>query len=945
MEIDIRTVILGLAVGNLVFGLVLLLFQSDGSNSQHFLFLIPGKLLQGAGWALLFGQGVLPDWLSFTLGNSLLITGTAYDSWAMYRIMQRPVSRRLQIASAVIVVLCCVLATPLSPGGRVAVTSAAMTTFFALGGRAMLGSGSGNLWLRRFIGWSAWLMAAVLAVRAVWAALTPAEFSLLSANTIQIAMFALLYYTMLATGFGLVLLAKDIADAGLRVSEARLRSYFELPLVGITVNSLTKEWLEVNASLCAMLGYTAEELPRLTWADLTHPDDLAGDQALFNRLLAGEIDTYTLQKRYIRKDGRVVWVDLAVGCVRKPDGSVDYTVALLHDITASKLAEVALRESEERFRLAFSNANTGMCLVDLQGNLLQVNEKMCAIFGFSRQELERMTVNDLALPEDTAVSPQYIKGAIHGSGDTATFVKKYRHRDGHIIHGEVAASLVRDSHGEPRYFISQIKDITARKQAEADLVVAKEQAEAANRAKSEFLANMSHELRTPLNAILGFSDLMSRDANLTPDQQEYLTIVHRSGEHLLHLINDVLDLAKIESGRVTVQMREVDLHGLLDDMGRLFGAQAAAKGLHLQVMRSPDAPRFIYTDEGKLRQVLINLLGNAVKFTTAGCIELGVAPASATAAPDGCRLRFVVQDTGVGIAADDLPIIFEPFVQVGRDHRLQEGTGLGLPISRRFARLLGGDLTAASAGVVGQGSRFVLEIPVSIVDGAGAGAATARRAARLAPDQQDYRLLVVDDRAESRRLLGDLLARMGFAVRTAENGAEALLVWEEWQPHLIWMDLQMPVMDGRTAARRIKATAQGQRTVVIAVSAGVPSELHADMLADGCDDFIRKPFREEEIVNCLVRHLGVALVYTAPPVAAPSTTGWEGAPAEWRRQVQQAAAAADVMGLRRLAASVEEEQPQLAAALRSRLGAFDYAGILAACAADGGKATQRGFLG
>jgi len=460
-------------------------------------------------------------------------------------------------------------------------------------------------------------------------------------------------------------------------------------------------------------------------------------------------------------------------------------------------------------------------------------------------------------------------------------------------------------------------------------------------AKSRFFANISHELRTPLTLLLAplESIRQKRDVQLDAQTRDWLDTMHANGMRLLKLINDLLDLVRLESGQMQLRPETFSVPELVKGLVSAVHKMADDKRVKLRTEIADSVGDF-WADRDKLEKIFLNLLFNAIKFTPGGGeIIFGVNRTTDNG------LRFVVKDTGVGIAADDLPIIFEPFVQVGRDHRLQEGTGLGLPISRRFARLLGGDLTAASAGVVGQGSRFVLEIPVSIVDGAGAGAATARRAARLAPDQQDYRLLVVDDRAESRRLLGDLLARMGFAVRTAENGAEALLVWEEWQPHLIWMDLQMPVMDGRTAARRIKATAQGQRTVVIAVSAGVPSELHADMLADGCDDFIRKPFREEEIVNCLVRHLGVALVYTAPPVAAPSTTGWEGAPAEWRRQVQQAAAAADVMGLRRLAASVEEEQPQLAAALRSRLGAFDYAGILAACAADGGKATQPGVPG
>jgi signal transduction histidine kinase len=255
-------------------------------------------------------------------------------------------------------------------------------------------------------------------------------------------------------------------------------------------------------------------------------------------------------------------------------------------------------------------------------------------------------------------------------------------------------------------------DISERKRSEAALAAAKETAEAASRAKGEFLANMSHELRTPLNAILGFSDLMIRDNSLSPNQKENLSIINRSGEYLLGLINDVLDMAKIEAGRVTLQERNFDLRHMLGDLITLFQIRAAAKGLVLSVSLNPAVPFWVYADESKLRQVIINLVSNAVKFTPSGSVDLSVRVLETA---DGPRLIFAVEDTGPGIAADDLTRIFEPFVQTASGHASQEGTGLGLPISRRFVQLMGGTLTVTSSGVPGEGCVFQFDIPLVLV--------------------------------------------------------------------------------------------------------------------------------------------------------------------------------------------------------------------------------------
>jgi len=418
-------------------------------------------------------------------------------------------------------------------------------------------------------------------------------------------------------------------------------------------------------------------------------------------------------------------------------------------------------------------------------------------------------------------------------------------------------------------------DITERRQAEDDLRVAKQQAEAANQAKSAFLANMSHELRTPLNAILGFSQLIARDPNLTPSQQENLGIVNRSGEHLLKLINDVLDMAKIEAGQQTLQSAPFDVRNLLNDLDALFRIRAGSKGLHLELECAPDVPEWVVSDEGKLRQILINLLANAVKFTSAGQVGLrvGVQPEAPA------RLVFEVRDTGTGIPAGDLPHVFRPFFQAVIPGRPAEGTGLGLPVSREFAHLLGGEITVASQGIPGQGTTVTLHIP--LLPGEGPVLAEEQKpvrahALRLQEGQRAWRLLVVEDQPQNAVLMALMLSQYGFDVQTARNGEEAIATWQAWQPDLIWMDLRMPVMDGWEAARRIHAAWREnpalRKPAIVALSASVFRAPGANLSAAGFDAFVSKPFRDSEIVEVLEKFLGAKFIYEAPP-EAPAQPG------------------------------------------------------------------------
>jgi CHASE2 domain-containing sensor protein/CheY-like chemotaxis protein/nitrogen-specific signal transduction histidine kinase len=431
----------------------------------------------------------------------------------------------------------------------------------------------------------------------------------------------------------------------------------------------------------------------------------------------------------------------------------------------------------------------------------------------------------------------------------------------------------------------------------AALEQAKIDAEAANRAKSMFLASMSHELRTPLTAILGFGELLSHSASLDPEDQEYVTIINRSGEHLLNLIDDVLELAKIEAGAVSLNLVSTNLASLLDGVRNMFYLKAAAKNLTLHTDFAPDLPQWVQLDEGKLRQVLINLLGNAVKFTDRGSITLrvnqqaiepenGASPvhhpanhqwgeSNLAAAPQSQFLRFEVEDTGIGIASHEVNQLFQPFVQTESGRKLQKGTGLGLAICRQFVQLMGGNTSVQSS--LGQGSIFAFEIPVLPAPEDKPISQKAQRVWRLAPNQAEYRALVVEDYIDNRRLLVELLSEAGFAVRSAADGSTAIAEWQQWHPHLILLDIQIPDLDGYEVTRQIRAAETHPQpaiesaaalpasstlllascTVILALTADGFKQHQEAILAAGCDDVIWKPFQEVTLFSKIAEHLEV----------------------------------------------------------------------------------------
>ena len=386
------------------------------------------------------------------------------------------------------------------------------------------------------------------------------------------------------------------------------------------------------------------------------------------------------------------------------------------------------------------------------------------------------------------------------------------------------------------------------------------EAEAASQAKSLFLTNMSHELRTPLNAILGFSQLMCRDSTITAAQKESLNIINRSGEHLLNLINDVLEMSKIEAGKVVLNHEAFDLHQLLQTIQQMCQIKARAKGLWLEFHLDKDLPQYIVGDSRKLRQLLINLLSNAIKFTQSGGVTVRAFADLAARSGDRLRLYFEVTDTGRGIAPEELPKLFDPFVQTKSGIQSEGGTGLGLAISCQFAKLMGGTIETSS--VLGEGSTFTFDIQVELADPSRIEVlAPTKQVKGLKLGQPDYRIAVVDDRDDNRLVLNQILQSVGFKTRTATNGSEAIALWYQWQPDLIWMDMRMPVMNGYEATKKIKQQFYYKQTKIIAITASAFEQQRAKIMSAGCDDFVVKPFTETIIFDKLTQHLGVEFIY------------------------------------------------------------------------------------
>ncbi len=919
----------------------------------------------------------------------------------------------------------------------------------------------------------------------------------------------------------------------LRKSEALFRNFFSSVPIGMAITSPDQKWLEVNERLCAILGYTKAELTAMTWTELTHPDDLDKNMVLFHKLLSGEIENYSIDKRYIRKDGDIVYASLNVNSQRNVSNSITYLISSIDDVTDRRKTEAALQASEqmlrtiydlvpigisitdpeghiidcnkmsemllgitreehlrrsyvgkewaivrmdgtimpfdeyastralkeqqvvrdvemgivkpegttwisvsaipstnpnygviiayvditlrrhteaelqetsEQLRLAFENANIGMCLVDLNGRLFKVNDKMSAIFGYSKAQLECITVNDLAVPEDTALSVDFIEKAVRGIKESTVFEKRYYHQLGNIIHTQVSSSLVRNLAGEPLYFISQVQDITDRKQAldalavrerlfrdisdtsplaiymsrgidqvgeymnptftrlfgytindvpsanewwplaypeteyrnqlmkewqcrveraiethsaikpmetvvtckdgternvswyfvsvghqnwafgldftdakqaqirlqrlNETLKVRTQEAQASNIAKSQFLATMSHEIRTPMNGILGMAQMLLMQDLTDYQRQDYARTILTSGKILLNLLNDILDISKIESGKIQLELLNVKPSLVIHEVAALFAESATLKSLQLEHRwLGPEASYLM--DRFRLHQIIANLVGNAIKFTENGRIM--VEGHEIERKDKIALLEFSVDDTGIGIAEEVQHLLFKPFSQVDSSiTRKHGGSGLGLSIVQRLARMMGGDAGVESRP--GYGSHFWVRIQAGVAaesNGSTGHTDNTGNTENAHHRQLAIKILVVEDNQTNSDVISAYLRKFGGSVLIAENGQRALdTITSGEHIDVILMDLHMPVMDGYTATKHIRRweiAHKQSRHPIIAITSDAFEEDRQLCLATGMDDFLTKPVDLEKMRRIILK-FPFGIEHTAPAV-------------------------------------------------------------------------------
>ncbi|MEQ8973773.1 MAG: PAS domain S-box protein [Coleofasciculus sp. C1-SOL-03] len=724
---------------------------------------------------------------------------------------------------------------------------------------------------------------------------------------------------------------RKLLEQKLRTSEGKMRAVFEaMPDIILIIDPQTNDIEVAPTRPSRDVGESAHLISQ------TIAEFLDGDNApIWFQLIRQVVKTQEpIHFDYSLDDAdQRVWFTASIAPL--PNNSV---IWVARNITDRKRTQFALYQSEEKFARAFRSSPSAMTITRLSdGCHIDVNHSFCQFTGYSAPEILGRTALDLHLWVNQKDRNRMLK-AISNNGIIRNYEFEFRTKSGNIRTALLSAERITLDNQPCLIAVSQ--DISDRKQAEFALQRAKETAEQANRAKSQFLSNMSHELRTPLNAIIGFAQLLGRDASLTPEQRDHIGIICRSGEHLLSLINNVLQLSKIEAGQIKLDCYSFDLYGLLITVEEMFKLSAQKKGLQLVFDYEQTLPRYVDTDEGKLRQILINLLSNAIKFTSQGGVTLRVKEVQGEQGklgeqgnPIPQKLRFEIEDTGSGIAPEELDSLFEAFVQTETGRKSLEGTGLGLPISQQFVQLMGGEIQVNSR--LNQGTIFTFDININLVEGIELETQSATpRVVGLVPGQPNYRILVVDDRLESRLLLIKLLTSVGFSVREAVNGQEAIAIWTSWEPHLIWMDMRMPVMDGYEATKRIKGHLKGQATVVLALTASAFEEERSLVLSAGCDDFVRKPFREDVIFNKIAHYLGVQYVYEQP-TASTASAGERPAshqpltaqaltimPKEWINELYQAANSIDNEQIFQLVEQIPPTHVQIAQVITDMVNNF-----------------------
>ncbi|MGC4085409.1 MAG: PAS domain S-box protein [Vicinamibacterales bacterium] len=628
------------------------------------------------------------------------------------------------------------------------------------------------------------------------------------------------------------------AEARLRLSEQRFRNIFENAAVGIAEVGLDGRFVTVNDKLCEITGYPRDELLRLTFQDITHPDDLAADIAFASRITSGEIQQYSMEKRYICPDGAVVFVNLSASAVRGVDDEVVHFVAIVEDITERRLAEDAMRASEQQLRSVFDHAATGIAITDMDGRFLECNPAYQRLLGYSQEELRNLRFAELVHPEDRAANVSLVEALRRPGGSHVEIENRYIHRSGRPVWVHKFIALLYDANHVPDRVMALVTDITgqrARQETQREEM----------RQKDEFIAVLAHELRNPLAPIRTSVAVLQRLGSTDATLVRCRDVIDRQVGHMARLIDDLLDVSRLSRGELRLQKAAVPLSSILDDASQLAESLMTQQRQRLVTVGVPES-LVLHVDAARLTQVIGNLLHNAAKYS-----------------PPDTEIRLLVdvthgqvvirvRDQGVGIPASQIERVFDLFAQTDNARELRKGgLGIGLALARRLVEMHGGSIVATSPGP-GRGSEFSVRLPF---DSEAANSATAATTpASATPSSTDTgarRVLVADDNVDAAEMIGVLFEQAGCEVRRVHDGESAVLEAERFKPDIAVLDLGMPGMDGHEACQRIRREPWGATMHIVALTGrGQESDKRLSLLS-GFNQHLVKPVDTDALLQLL----------------------------------------------------------------------------------------------
>lgn len=704
----------------------------------------------------------------------------------------------------------------------------------------------------------------------------------------------------------------------------------------------------MNQTELNWLGYKKEELiGKKKYFQLVPDEDYARWKGAFEEFKQkGHIEN--VEFNLIRKDGSIFPIIINATAIFDKDGKYLQSRSTVFNNSERKAIEAEIRRVHNLSDTALELARAGFWYIPIDGSgIYQSSDRLIDILGTEyradyRYDLQEywMKYVELADPGATALASLEINDVISGKKEKYDMIYKFRRpKDDIVIWIHDIGNPVRDRSGKPIGIAGVTQDITEQKKLEDELSRAKEAAETANKAKSNFLANMSHEIRTPMNAILGFTQIILKDKTIDEKNRGYIEIINRSGEHLLTLINEILEMSKIEAGHVTYNPSTFDLPRLVQDLKSMFAPRMEAKQLKMTLDISPQTPRFIISDENKVKEILINLIGNAVKFTEQGGITIHVHTEKdpTTLFSKSLNLYLDIEDTGIGISEEDLPKLFKAFEQTSSGINAFGGTGLGLAISQSHAKMMGGEITVTS--ILHIGTTFHVKLIVQegdqpLIE----NEIQKREVIGLKPGSRKYQIMIADDHEENRLVVQEMLAPLGFSMINAKDGEEAVALTRSEHPDLILMDLRMPGKDGYQASKEIKASIEGKEIPIIALTASI-LELDKQHLAEfGMIDFLRKPFKENDLFILIEKYLGQIFEYSSETNAEKGKNKNQKLvltskivstiPIDLIKDLKQAVLSADFDQIMALIDQIEQSSPQIAGRLREMANDFQYDSLI-----------------